>query len=229
MNFVQASVTLASAATVYGAASLVLRAATTRIRLLALSVSLLTLCQIGSISSRLSGWSSKDLIRSLDILELTAGALSLAVIHLLNRENRERRQIEERLRVLEPLHLSNGLFRLAEQTGKAPRAADKRRSLRYRMHARSTIRLLNSPEAPVPCDVRDISQSGIGLIAGVSLEKQSEVEIELGGQRVKAAVARCQPAGFEFSIGLAFASELSRDRVVDIVRSTYVGAEAGRP
>lgn len=228
MNFVQATVTLASAATVCGAAGLVLKAANKRIRLLALSVSLLTICQLASISSRFSGWSSQDLIRALDILELTAGALSLAVIHLLNRENRERRQIEERLRVLEPLHLSNGLFRLADQVGKAPKAADKRKSVRYRMHARTTLRLLDSPEALVPCEVRDISQSGAGLIAGVPLERQRGVEIELAGQRVKAAVARCQPAGCEFSIGLSFSSELSRDRVADIVRSTYVGAEAGR-
>jgi hypothetical protein len=168
------------------------------------------------------------LTRTLEILELTAGALSLCVIHLLNRENKDRRQLDENLRVLEPLHVSNGLLRLADKIGKPNRDGCQRKALRFRMHAHTTVRVLNSPEESVSCEVRDISQSGVGLIASEPIEVKSAVEIELGGSPVAGTVVRCQPAGFEFSVGLSFESELPRGRVADIVRNTIVSNELSR-
>lgn len=228
MSFVHVSVTLASAATLFAASGLIFRAANRRIRLLAFSVSLLTLCQIGAVSSRLAGWNSPELARGLDILALTSSVLALALVHLLNRENNDRRLADERLRVLEPLHLSNSLLRLAGPVGGGNKPQDKRKALRFSLHARIALRRMNSPGQQVSCEVRDISTSGIGLMSAEPIEVNSPVQFEIAGFIISANVARCQPAGAEFSVGLSFHSELNREQVASIIRSAYVGAEAGR-
>lgn len=228
MNFVHVSVALALGATMFGAAGLVLRAANRRIRLLALSLSLLTLCQTAAVSSRVTGWDMPEIERALDVLELTSGVLALALVHLLNRENNDRRQTDERLRVLEPLNVSNSLLRLAGPTGMGNRPQEKRKALRFTLHARITLRPLDGDGAGVHCEVRDISSSGIGLMSAEPIEVNSAVQFDLAGQIHCAKVTRCQPAGAEFSIGLNFHTELSREQVASIIRSAYVGAVAGR-
>jgi len=88
---------------VAGIASVTLakRAANRRIRLLSLSVVLLTFCEASSSLSKLFNWESVDLARSIEILQLTATALTLSFVHLLTKENRERSNADIRLRVLE--------------------------------------------------------------------------------------------------------------------------------
>lgn len=228
MILIHLSAAFAAGATIFAAANLILRAGSQRIRLLAFSVSLLTLCQIGAVASRLVGADSPNLLRSLDLLELTAGALSLSVVHLLNRENRERVDIEARLRVLEPLNASNALLRMAEHTGESRKWADQRKSVRYRMHAESHLRLAGDKDVLIPCELRDISQSGVGLMVTQPLDLHALVEVSLLGRYIEARVARCQPAGLEFSLGLTFASNLSRDMVFDIVRRSHFGAQTAR-
>src|ERR1700676_2575977 len=87
------------AATIAGIA-LARKAANRRIRLLSLSVVLLTFCELSSTRVRYADWKSADLAWSIEILQLTASPLALSFVHLLNRENRDRSNADIRLRVL---------------------------------------------------------------------------------------------------------------------------------
>jgi len=228
VNFTQAAILLASVATILGASSLIAKAANKRIRLLAFSVSLLTLCQLAAIFGRSAGWRWPLLGRSLEVVELTAGALSLCVVHLLNRENRDRGCLDSRLRVLEPLHMSNGLFRLADSVGEAKPGRDKRKALRFRMHAHATLHSPVLEGGPLPCEVRDISQGGLGLLTARPLPIHGRVNVHLGDSFFPARVVRCQQAGSEHSVGLVFDVALSREQVNDLIRRAYMGIDASK-
>jgi len=72
-----------------------------RIRLLALTVGLLVLCQGVVLLGRHHIWLTTETAETAESLELLAGAINLAAIHLLNKENGDRRLTEVRLRVVE--------------------------------------------------------------------------------------------------------------------------------
>ena len=77
------------------------RSSNWRIRLLALTVGLLPLCQGVVLLGRHQIWLTTEVAETAESLELLVGALSLAAIHLLNKENGDRRQTDVRLRVAE--------------------------------------------------------------------------------------------------------------------------------
>jgi hypothetical protein len=77
------------------------RSSNWRIRLLALTVGLLPLCQGVVLLGRHQIWLTTEVAETAESLELLVGALSLAAIHLLNKENGDRRQTDIRLRVAE--------------------------------------------------------------------------------------------------------------------------------
>jgi hypothetical protein len=77
------------------------RSSNSRIRLLALTVGLLPLCQAVVLLGRHHIWLSTEVAEVAESLELIVGALCLTAIHLLNKENGDRRNTDLRLRVAE--------------------------------------------------------------------------------------------------------------------------------
>lgn len=77
------------------------RSSNGRIRLLALTVGLLPLCQAVVLMGRHHVWLSTEVAEVAESLELLVGALCLTAIHLLNKENADRRSTDLRLRVAE--------------------------------------------------------------------------------------------------------------------------------
>jgi hypothetical protein len=72
-----------------------------RIRLLALTVGLLPLCQAVILMSENHIWLGEQAARMAQLLQLLVCALCLTAIHLLNKENRDRKGTDVRLRVAE--------------------------------------------------------------------------------------------------------------------------------
>jgi hypothetical protein len=79
------------------------RSSNARIRLLALTVGLLPLCQGVVLMGRNEIWISASVGDIAEVLELLICALCLTAIHLLNKENCDRRNTDARLRVAEGL------------------------------------------------------------------------------------------------------------------------------
>jgi hypothetical protein len=77
------------------------RSSNWRIRLLAITIGLLPLCQAVILLARRQIWLSTEVAEVAESLELLVGALSLTAIHLLNKENNDRRNTDVRLRVVE--------------------------------------------------------------------------------------------------------------------------------
>jgi len=72
-----------------------------RIRLLAFTVGLLPLCQAATLMSANHIWLPEQAARVAQSLQLLVCALCLTAIHLLNKENRDRKGTDVRLRVAE--------------------------------------------------------------------------------------------------------------------------------
>jgi hypothetical protein len=77
------------------------RSSNWRIRLLAFTIGLLPLCQAVILLGRHKIWLSAEVAEVAESLELLVGALSLTAIHLLNKENGDRRNTDVLLRVTE--------------------------------------------------------------------------------------------------------------------------------
>jgi hypothetical protein len=77
------------------------RSSNRRIRLLALTVGLLPLCQAVVLLGRHHVWLGTEVAEVAESLELLVGALCLTAIHLLNKENGDRHNTDLRLRVAE--------------------------------------------------------------------------------------------------------------------------------
>jgi hypothetical protein len=77
------------------------RSSNWRIRLLALTVGLLPLCQAVVLLGRNHLWLSTAVGEVAEALELLVSALCLTTIHLLHQENRDRKNTDVRLRVAE--------------------------------------------------------------------------------------------------------------------------------
>ena len=78
-----------------------MRSSNWRIRLLAFTVGLLPLCEAVVLLGRHQIWLNTEIAEVAESLELLVGALCLTAIHLLNRENANRRNADARLRVAE--------------------------------------------------------------------------------------------------------------------------------
>jgi hypothetical protein len=77
------------------------RSSNWRIRLLAFTIGLLPLCQAVILLGRHQIWLTTEVAEIAESMELLIGALSLTAIHLLNKENSDRRHTDVRLRVVE--------------------------------------------------------------------------------------------------------------------------------
>ena len=77
------------------------RSSNWRIRLLALTVAMLPFCQAVVLLGRHQIWLGTEVAELAESMELLVGALCLLAIHLLNKENSDRRSTDGRLRVAE--------------------------------------------------------------------------------------------------------------------------------
>jgi hypothetical protein len=77
------------------------RSSNGRIRLLALTVGLLPLCQATVLLGKSHIWIRPEIGQIAEELELLVSALCLTAVHLLNKENRDRKNTDSRLRVVE--------------------------------------------------------------------------------------------------------------------------------
>ncbi len=101
MSFSIGSALVAYFLTVISSLVVARRSSNWRIRLLALTVGLLPLCQMVVLLGRKGIWLTSEVAEIAEILELLVSALCLTAVHLLNRENTDRRTTESRLRVAE--------------------------------------------------------------------------------------------------------------------------------
>lgn len=217
MDFEQWVVLLVTILAVVAGVALYSRAANKRIRLLAFSVALLTVCQTVAIVGRYLQWDPTDYARSLEVLELTAAALSLCVVHLLNRENKDRRSVDAQLRVLAPVSVTAPSPTSPGRTGSSGRQADQRISPRIQTNGSIVVRDVAEGNKPLYCEVRNVSKSGLGLMADewLAIGKTLEFELEIEGQGTgfRAIVVHSQPAGEGFIVGLLLDSQLSDSQI----------------
>ena len=101
MSFSVGSALLAYALSAICSIVVAKRSSNWRIRLLALTVGLLPLCQALVLLGRHQIWLSAEIAEMAESLELLVGALCLTAIHLLSKENDDRRNTDVRLRVAE--------------------------------------------------------------------------------------------------------------------------------
>ena len=95
------SALLAYAITIVCALVVAKRSSNWRIRLLAFTVVLLPLCQAVVLLANNQIWLGHQAASTAESLELLVSALCLTAIHLLNKENRDRKGTDVRLRVAE--------------------------------------------------------------------------------------------------------------------------------
>jgi hypothetical protein len=101
MSFSVGSALLAYLITVGCALVVSKRSSNWRIRLLALTVGLLPLCEAAALLGRHHIWLNGEIADMAESMELLVGALCLTAIHLLSKENDDRRNTDARLRVVE--------------------------------------------------------------------------------------------------------------------------------
>ena len=87
---------------------MMMRAANWRIRFLCFAIGLAPLCQSLILLGSQHMWITPDVGRTAENLQLSDSALCLAALHLVNRENRDRKGTNSRLRVAEAHTADNG-------------------------------------------------------------------------------------------------------------------------
>ena len=89
------------------------RSSNWRIRFVAFSIGLLPLCQAIILLEQHHVWITADLRHTAEFMQLLASALCLAAVHLLNKENGDRKNTDVRLRVAEatPVPTAAGIDR----------------------------------------------------------------------------------------------------------------------
>lgn len=88
--------------TIVCACILARRSSNWRIRLLAFTIALLPLCQGTILLGEQRLWVSAAMGQAAESMELLVSALCLTAVHLLNKENRDRKETDVQLRIFEP-------------------------------------------------------------------------------------------------------------------------------
>ena len=101
MSFSVGSALFAYLLTVISSVVVARRSSNWRIRLLALTIGLLPLCQSVVLLGRRQIWLTSEVAEIAETLELLVSALCLTSLHLLNRENTDRRTTDSRVRLAE--------------------------------------------------------------------------------------------------------------------------------
>jgi hypothetical protein len=87
---------------------------------LALTFTLLPLCQIVVLLAKEHIWIEQEVGQIAESLELLAGALCLTSVHLLSKENTNRKNTDSRLRVAEEALPLAGTFRSGHKKAATP-------------------------------------------------------------------------------------------------------------
>lgn len=252
MNLISIFATLVAS---LGTTVLVFRAANRRIQLLALSVGLLTLCQTVLLADKALQHGEPSQPASEGILRLSAGALSLAVVHLLNRENKDRRNVDTRIRCYEPepaagpeaadLDAStpfapskssrqNGLTAASARNLLTPHSqsekpADRRRSRRYRVSASGDFRFGDGAEHYSKIQVENISRTGLCFVTSNPAALGSPVVVRVHGHCMRGVVVRCIPLNGAYQYGVELDPRLRTGKVAELLRQGLgeVSVESG--
>jgi len=87
--------------TVLSVLLLMRRSANWRIRLLCAAIRLMLISQCVTLVGQRDLWISRSVAGAVESMQLLIAVLALTAVHLLNRENRDRRATDSRLRVVE--------------------------------------------------------------------------------------------------------------------------------
>jgi hypothetical protein len=109
-----------------------MRAANWRIRLLSFAIGMAPLCQSIILLGTQHIWITPNISHTAESLQLSDSALCLAALHLLNRENRDRKGSNSRLRVAEEHTAGNGWI----VTGGEPKVAYQEKPAALEMERR---------------------------------------------------------------------------------------------
>lgn len=101
MPIADSSALVAYAITIAGSVIIAKRSSNWRIRLLALTIGFLPLCQSLNLLDTDRLWITHNVEKAAETLELLASALGLTAVYLLNQENQDRKNTDARLRVAE--------------------------------------------------------------------------------------------------------------------------------
>jgi len=85
-----------------------MRSANWRIRFLCFAIGLAPLCQSIILLGSQHVWITENIGHTAEALQLSDSALCLAALHLLNKENRDRKGTDTRLRIAEAPNAGNG-------------------------------------------------------------------------------------------------------------------------
>jgi hypothetical protein len=189
------------------------RSSNRRIRLLALTVSLLPLCQTLVLLGRHQIWLSTEIAEMAESFELLVGALCLTAIHLLNRENSDRRNTDVRLRV-------------AEATP-AP-LLERRKEPRLIVKQDVTITVLGQMIVPMQASVLDISGSGMRLHVPAEIPCGAGIKIASKNALVLAEVIRCVREEHSYAVAVTLMHSLSVFRDLEVLNRALFGEAYNR-
>jgi hypothetical protein len=189
------------------------RASTWRIRLLAYTVGLLSICQ-GAISlGKHNVGITADIAAIAQVLEIFVTALCLVVLQLMTVENSDSKKTGARVAApAESLKINN-----AATSPHGPIAAsDRRRTVDRRKEPRLPggcpvmVTVLGShTPLTVLGNVQDMSGRGLGLKLDSPIECGTPVKVEGHDILMLGEVCRCQPAQGHYSLGLRISQWLS--------------------
>lgn len=200
-DFVAKTVICGSLAATGAGLMLAFRAVNRRIRLLSITVVLLTFCEISTTAIRQLNLKPGSLTSSVDVLQLTACALALSFVQLLSRENRDRSSADIRLRVLD-----------SDLAPKIAVESDRRTAQRFRMEQTGVIHVLGQSRSR-KLQVRgvDLSESGACVLSTERIHPETSVRVDLCGQQLPGYVVFCEPSGPGYSIGISLSRSLDLD------------------
>jgi len=211
--------------TLAGSLTFAKRSSTWRMRLLACTVALLSLCQTINVLRKHTVWINEDVGAIAQLMEPLSIALCLVV---LSAEDRSSKMTGTRLPVgaekVNIRYTTSGIASLAIASLGTLRSADPRVGM---------VEKRKEPRLPVDCPVivtvlggqsplvtsgivQDMSGSGLGLRLKSAIPSGSPVKIEGDGVLMLGEVCRCRPADGQYSLGvqvsewLAFTSGIHR-------------------
>jgi len=217
--FVQRAIFIGFLAAILAGLRVIKIGANRRIRQLATSVVLLALCQGSAVAVTALDWQTKDLGRSIEILQLMACALALAFTHQLNRESRDRTTTDMRLRILDPIDVAHAWSEERQNPIRAERSKlvavgrpERRKTPRFPIGEHGTIQLLDIAEQPkIRVTGLDLSERGLAVECPISLRISSCVRVDFRGHLMIGEVVHCRPSANGSVIGIVLQDWLSRE------------------
>ncbi len=195
------AVLLGSAVAIGAALALARKAVNRRIRLLSLSVVLMVFCEISSSASKLLYWNSAEMARSIAVPQLTASAMALSFVHLLNRENQNRSNADIRLRIFE------------SETN--PIGPGKPETTRFKLEAPAMLYThgLTGSWRGTPITTVDLSDTCLELISPQRYSERAAVRVECYDVQLTGKIRYSLPVVGGFLLGVSLDNKIDPDRL----------------